>query len=57
MICRILGACILIVYLGTLYGTYVPDWHFRVQNTDSPDFGKVLTVRPLLFSGNISNIS
>ncbi|KAL8545557.1 hypothetical protein ACS0TY_005631 [Phlomoides rotata] len=40
----ILGACILIVYLATLYGAYVPDWHFRVQNTDSADYGKVLTV-------------
>ncbi|KAL0364815.1 UNVERIFIED_CONTAM: Heparan-alpha-glucosaminide N-acetyltransferase [Sesamum angustifolium] len=38
------GACVLTVYLGTLYGTYVPDWQFTVQNTDSADFGKVLTV-------------
>ncbi|KAL2254144.1 UNVERIFIED_CONTAM: putative U6 snRNA-associated Sm-like protein LSm4 [Sesamum indicum] len=38
------GACVLTVYLGTLYGTYVPDWQFTVQNTDSSDFGKVLTV-------------
>ncbi|KAL1546218.1 heparan-alpha-glucosaminide N-acetyltransferase [Salvia divinorum] len=40
----IFAACVLSVYLAVLYGIYVPDWHFRVQNTDSPDFGKVLTV-------------
>ncbi|PIN26687.1 heparan-alpha-glucosaminide N-acetyltransferase [Handroanthus impetiginosus] len=40
----IVGACVLIVYLATLYGTYVPDWQFTVQNRDSADFGKVLTV-------------
>ncbi|KAL3843498.1 hypothetical protein ACJIZ3_000901 [Penstemon smallii] len=40
----ILGAFVLIVYLATLYGTYVPDWQLTVQNTDSADFGKVLTV-------------
>jgi hypothetical protein len=26
------GACVLIVYLAVLYGTYVPDWQFTVQN-------------------------
>ncbi|KAG6437754.1 hypothetical protein SASPL_102682 [Salvia splendens] len=40
----IFAACVLSVYLAMLYGIYVPDWHFRVQNTDSRDFGKVLTV-------------
>ncbi|XP_047938083.1 heparan-alpha-glucosaminide N-acetyltransferase-like [Salvia hispanica] len=40
----IFAACVLSVYLAVLYGIYVPDWHFRVKNTDSPDFGKVLTV-------------
>ncbi|CAA2994189.1 heparan-alpha-glucosaminide N-acetyltransferase isoform X1 [Olea europaea subsp. europaea] len=38
------GACVLIVYLATLYGTHVPDWQFTVQITDSADFGKKLTV-------------
>ncbi|KAG8390983.1 hypothetical protein BUALT_Bualt01G0140500 [Buddleja alternifolia] len=38
------GGCVLIVYLATLYGTYVPDWHFIVQNADSADFGKVVSV-------------
>ncbi|CAH9073823.1 unnamed protein product [Cuscuta epithymum] len=39
-----IGGCILVVYMATLYGTYVPDWQFVVKNTNSPDFGKVLTV-------------
>ncbi|KAK6159872.1 hypothetical protein DH2020_003253 [Rehmannia glutinosa] len=40
----IVGACVLIVYLATLYGTYVPDWQYTVHNTDSAHFGEVLTV-------------
>ncbi|KZV42029.1 heparan-alpha-glucosaminide N-acetyltransferase [Dorcoceras hygrometricum] len=40
----IVGTCVLIVYLSTLYGTYVPDWQFIQQNTGSADFGKILTV-------------
>nr|GMD45401.1 heparan-alpha-glucosaminide N-acetyltransferase isoform X1 [Ipomoea batatas] len=40
----VVGGCVLVVYLATLYGTYVPDWQFLVENTDSPDFGKILTV-------------
>ncbi|MCD7455835.1 hypothetical protein HAX54_029758 [Datura stramonium] len=40
----VIGACVLVVYLATLYGTYVPDWNFVVQNPDSVDFGKTLTV-------------
>ncbi|XP_062144867.1 uncharacterized protein LOC133852185 [Alnus glutinosa] len=28
----LVGACVLIVYLAVLYGTYVPDWQFTVQN-------------------------
>lgn len=40
----VIGACVLLVYLATLYVTYVPDWHFVVQNPDSVDFGKTLTV-------------
>lgn len=55
---RVIGACVLVVYLATLYGTYVPDWNFVVQNPDSVDFGKTLTVsftRPSLnFTFNIS---
>ncbi|WRX23607.1 hypothetical protein QQP08_016094 [Theobroma cacao] len=38
---RLVGACILIMYLALLYGTYVPDWQFTVQNKDSADYGKV----------------
>ncbi|KAK6139460.1 hypothetical protein DH2020_026814 [Rehmannia glutinosa] len=41
---RIVGACVLIVYMATLYGTYVPDWQYTVHNTDSAHFGEVLTV-------------
>ncbi|KAL3349657.1 hypothetical protein AABB24_022656 [Solanum stoloniferum] len=40
----VIGACVLVVYLATLYGTYVPDWNFVVQNPDNVDFGKTLTV-------------
>ncbi|XP_057962815.1 uncharacterized protein LOC131154213 isoform X2 [Malania oleifera] len=40
----LVGACILIVYLAVIYGTYVPNWQFTVHNTDSADFGKVFTV-------------
>ncbi|KAL7591586.1 hypothetical protein Lser_V15G33435 [Lactuca serriola] len=39
-----LGACVLIVYMAVLYGTYVPSWEFKVQNTESADYGKILTV-------------
>ncbi|XP_020595611.1 heparan-alpha-glucosaminide N-acetyltransferase [Phalaenopsis equestris] len=40
----ILGACILVIYLTTIYATYVPDWQFTVHNTNSVDNGKVFTV-------------
>ncbi|KAI7741276.1 hypothetical protein M8C21_015983 [Ambrosia artemisiifolia] len=40
----LLGACVLIVYLAAIYGTHVPTWQFTVHNTDSPDYGKILTV-------------
>ncbi|PAN26678.1 hypothetical protein PAHAL_5G030600 [Panicum hallii] len=40
----IVACCILVIYLSLIYGIYVPDWEFRVQNADSPDYGKVLTV-------------
>ncbi|KAI3754933.1 hypothetical protein L1987_54725 [Smallanthus sonchifolius] len=40
----LLGACVLLVYLAVIYGTYVPTWQFTVYNTDSPDYGKILTV-------------
>ncbi|KVH61297.1 hypothetical protein Ccrd_025657 [Cynara cardunculus var. scolymus] len=40
----ILGACVIIVYLAVIYGTYVPNWQFTVHNTDSADYGKILTV-------------
>ncbi|KAJ4845121.1 hypothetical protein Tsubulata_038385 [Turnera subulata] len=38
------GACVLLVYLAALYGTYVPHWQYEVQNTDSSDYGKIFTV-------------
>ncbi|XP_072985265.1 uncharacterized protein [Typha latifolia] len=41
----LLAACILVVYLAVIYGIYVPDWEFRVQYVDSPDYGKVYTVK------------
>ncbi|KAF9599756.1 hypothetical protein IFM89_001702, partial [Coptis chinensis] len=37
---RLAGACVLVVYLLVIYGAYVPDWHFSVYNTKSPDYGK-----------------
>ncbi|KAK9136892.1 hypothetical protein Sjap_007486 [Stephania japonica] len=40
----LIAACILVVYLSVLYGTYVPDWSFTVYNRDNPDYGKVLKV-------------
>ncbi|XP_058216332.1 uncharacterized protein LOC131327276 isoform X2 [Rhododendron vialii] len=40
----LVGACVLIVYLALIYGVYVPDWHFTVNNIDSADYGKILTV-------------
>ncbi|KAI4367846.1 hypothetical protein MLD38_016470 [Melastoma candidum] len=40
----LLGACVLIVYLSVLYGLHVPDWHFTVEDPDSDNYGKVLTV-------------
>ena len=46
LICRLVGACVLIVYMAISYGMYVPDWHFTVHNIDSADYGKVLTVSP-----------
>ncbi|XP_042475639.1 heparan-alpha-glucosaminide N-acetyltransferase [Macadamia integrifolia] len=40
----LLGGCVLVVYLGVIYGIYVPDWNFTIHNTDSPNYGKVFTV-------------
>ncbi|XVF31383.1 hypothetical protein REPUB_Repub16aG0141400 [Reevesia pubescens] len=40
----LVGACMLIMYLALLYGTYVPDWQFTVHNKDSAEYGKVFTV-------------
>eukprot|EP01018_Ginkgo_biloba_P003577 Gb_06559 [translate_table: standard] len=39
------GICVLIIYFATVYGLYVPDWHFIVHNEDSPNNGKLLTVK------------
>ncbi|XP_077218179.1 heparan-alpha-glucosaminide N-acetyltransferase-like protein (DUF1624) isoform X2 [Tasmannia lanceolata] len=40
----LLGVCILVIYLATIYGLYVPDWEFTVRDSDSHDYGKVFTV-------------
>ncbi|KAI9099125.1 hypothetical protein K1719_024892 [Acacia pycnantha] len=40
----LVAACILIAYMALLYGIYVPDWKFVVQNPDSIYYGKTLTV-------------
>nr|GEU38631.1 heparan-alpha-glucosaminide N-acetyltransferase isoform X1 [Tanacetum cinerariifolium] len=40
----LLGACVLMVYLAVIYGTFVPSWQFTVDNTNSPDHGKIFTV-------------
>ncbi|XP_028770825.1 heparan-alpha-glucosaminide N-acetyltransferase [Neltuma alba] len=40
----LLAACILIVYMALLYGMFVPDWKFTVQNPDSIYYGKTLRV-------------
>ncbi|XP_054802864.1 uncharacterized protein LOC129306343 isoform X2 [Prosopis cineraria] len=40
----LVGACILIVYMALLYGIYVAEWKFIVQNPDSIYHGKTLTV-------------
>ncbi|KAL5566370.1 hypothetical protein UlMin_029534 [Ulmus minor] len=40
----VVGACVLVLYLAVLYGTYVPDWHFTVNDEDSIDYGKSFTV-------------
>ncbi|XP_024022387.1 heparan-alpha-glucosaminide N-acetyltransferase isoform X2 [Morus notabilis] len=40
----IVGAGVLVVYLAALYGTYVPDWQFIVQNKDSINYGKSFNV-------------
>ncbi|KDO56215.1 hypothetical protein CISIN_1g012127mg [Citrus sinensis] len=40
----LMAACVLVVYLALLYGTYVPDWQFTIINKDSADYGKVFNV-------------
>ncbi|KAJ6384546.1 hypothetical protein OIU78_027783 [Salix suchowensis] len=40
----LMGACILVIYVAAIYGTYVPNWQFTVQDRDSADYGKVFTV-------------
>ncbi|KAF3785012.1 Heparan-alpha-glucosaminide N-acetyltransferase [Nymphaea thermarum] len=41
---KLVGACLLVVYMGILYGLYVPDWEFTVQNVDSSYYGMHFTV-------------
>ncbi|ANM70716.1 heparan-alpha-glucosaminide N-acetyltransferase-like protein (DUF1624) [Arabidopsis thaliana] len=40
----IVAASVLVIYLATLYGTYVPDWEFVVYDKDSVLYGKILSV-------------
>ncbi|KAL1198022.1 hypothetical protein V5N11_018308 [Cardamine amara subsp. amara] len=40
----IMGACVLVIYLAILYGTYVPDWEFVVYDKDSILYGKIQSV-------------
>ncbi|GLJ08977.1 hypothetical protein SUGI_0099540 [Cryptomeria japonica] len=39
------GLCVFIVYFATLYGLYVPDWHYTLHDEDSPHNGKLFTVK------------
>ncbi|PKA58430.1 heparan-alpha-glucosaminide N-acetyltransferase [Apostasia shenzhenica] len=41
---RMFGACVIVIYLATIYATYVPDWKFTVHNILSMDYGKEFTV-------------
>ncbi|XP_020876924.1 heparan-alpha-glucosaminide N-acetyltransferase isoform X3 [Arabidopsis lyrata subsp. lyrata] len=41
---RIVGVSVLVIYLATLYGTYVPDWEFVVNDKDSILYGKIQSV-------------
>ncbi|XP_027351971.1 heparan-alpha-glucosaminide N-acetyltransferase isoform X5 [Abrus precatorius] len=41
---RVVGACILTLYMAVLYGIYVPDWQFTVHNPDSMYNGTTFTV-------------
>ncbi|KFK26494.1 hypothetical protein AALP_AA8G256600 [Arabis alpina] len=41
---RIVAASLLLIYLATLYGTYVPDWEYVVYDKDSILFGKIQSV-------------
>ncbi|OAY44036.1 heparan-alpha-glucosaminide N-acetyltransferase [Manihot esculenta] len=40
----LVGACILVIYLSVIYGTYVPDWQFTINNRESADYGKIFNV-------------
>uniref|UniRef100_A0A1J3FBM6 Heparan-alpha-glucosaminide N-acetyltransferase n=1 Tax=Noccaea caerulescens TaxID=107243 RepID=A0A1J3FBM6_NOCCA len=41
----IVGASVLVIYLATLYGTFVPDWEFVVYDKDSTLYGKIQSVQ------------
>jgi len=43
------AASVLVIYLATLYGTYVPDWEFVVYDKDSVLYGKILSVSLSMF--------
>lgn len=53
--CRLVGACILVVYFALLYGTYVPDWQFTVTDSESVYYGRNFTVSSLWPSNLFSN--
>ncbi|XP_010455089.1 PREDICTED: heparan-alpha-glucosaminide N-acetyltransferase isoform X1 [Camelina sativa] len=40
----IVGASVLVIYLATIYGTYVPDWEFVVNDKNSVLYGKIQSV-------------
>lgn len=44
-----MGASVLVIYLATLYGTYVPEWEFVVYDKDSILYGKIQTVSLSMF--------
>lgn len=44
VLCRFLGACVIMIYFSVIYGAYIPDWEFTVHDIDSPDYGRVFKV-------------
>ncbi|KAM1038715.1 hypothetical protein ACFX15_032694 [Malus domestica] len=40
----LVAGCVLVIYFAVIYGTYVPDWQFTVQDRERTDYGKSYTV-------------